>query len=293
VWLFADLAIQGIGAQTVGIDPGAPASVVQRRLSSTATSVVLVEDEEQYDKVIAARPSLPALRTIVVIDDRGVRPSDDPSVLTLAGLPPASDDGSLEWPRPSDDPAKAVATILEVGSGAQCSVRAVHQSDFAGLADALQSALGSMRASDNVLAHLPLSHVTERTVSMVGALRWGYTVNIATEPDLLVSELREVQPTVFVTTAEVWQYLANSLQSRLARASRFKRWLGHRCLSRGRLPGPLGPVLWYHPARRQMGLGRVRGAVCSGSAPDSEVLSLFAALGLPIVSIDTLTGPQP
>jgi long-subunit acyl-CoA synthetase (AMP-forming) len=143
-----------------------------------------------------------------------------------------------------------------------------------------------------VLAHLPLSHATERAVSMAGALRWGYTVNIATEPDLLVTEMREVQPTVFVTTAEVWNYLAGAVQARLAHSSRFKRWLGRRGLARGRLFGPLGSFLWFRPARRQLGLARLRCALCSGIAPDSEALALFAALGVPIVSTDSLTGAR-
>jgi len=285
-WFFADLAIQGLGAQTVGIDPGASVDTVQERLSSTACSVVLVEDEEQYDKVMAGRVALPGLRTIVVIDDRGIPDTDDPAVMRLAQLLARDDQRPFEWPRPVKDAATTVAAMVEVGSGPSSAVRVMHQGDLAALAEAARPTLETLGPNDNVLAHLPLAHVAERTVSLVGALRWGYIVNIATEPDLLLPELREVQPTVLVTTAAVWHFLGGAFQARLSGASRFKRWLGKRCLERGHLLGPIGTVLWYRPARRQMGLAHIRHSVCVGPAPDSEVAALFEALGLPIVTTD-------
>jgi hypothetical protein len=50
--------------------------------------------------------------------------------------------------------------------------------------------------------------------------------------------------------------------------------------------------MWYRPARRQLGLARMRVGICSNGAPESEVQELFAALGVPIVSTDTLRGLQ-
>ena len=85
-WVLADLAVQGIGAVTVGLYPTSPAAEVEYLLSHSGAVVVVSEDEEQLDKALAVRDRLPALRKIVLIDPRNVRALDDPMVITWDAL---------------------------------------------------------------------------------------------------------------------------------------------------------------------------------------------------------------
>src|SRR3546814_15856672 len=71
-WLLADLAIQGMGAVTVGIYPTSPAEEVEYLLSHSESVALITEDEEQFDKSMAVRDRLPSLRTIVVMAPRGI-----------------------------------------------------------------------------------------------------------------------------------------------------------------------------------------------------------------------------
>src|SRR3546814_10576334 len=71
-WLLADLAIQGMGAVTVGIYPTSPAEEVEYLLSHSESVALVTEDEEQFDKAMAVRDRLPSLRSIVVMDPRGI-----------------------------------------------------------------------------------------------------------------------------------------------------------------------------------------------------------------------------
>ena len=84
-WVLADLAIQGIGAVSVGVYPTSPAAEVEYLLGHSESVVLIAEDEEQLDKALAVRERLPALRKIVLIDPRNVRALDDPMVITLGG----------------------------------------------------------------------------------------------------------------------------------------------------------------------------------------------------------------
>ncbi len=59
-WLFADLAIQALGAITVGIYPTSPAAEVEYLLGHSEAKVLVAEDEEQVDKAMAVRKQLPA-----------------------------------------------------------------------------------------------------------------------------------------------------------------------------------------------------------------------------------------
>jgi acyl-CoA synthetase (AMP-forming)/AMP-acid ligase II len=80
-WVIADLAIQAIGAITVGVYPTSPAAEVEYLLGHSESVALIAEDEEQLDKALAVRERLPALRRIVVIDPRHVRAPDDAMVI--------------------------------------------------------------------------------------------------------------------------------------------------------------------------------------------------------------------
>src|SRR5918997_6649602 len=89
-WVIADLAIQGIGAVTVGVYPTSPAAEVEYLLAHSESVVLVAEDEEQLDKALSVRERLPALRMIVVIDPP-VRSDQDPMVMTWDQLEAAGE----------------------------------------------------------------------------------------------------------------------------------------------------------------------------------------------------------
>ncbi|MCV4784654.1 AMP-binding protein, partial [Escherichia coli] len=54
-WPLVDLAVQALGAMTVGIYPTSPASEVEYLLAHSRASVLVAEDEEQLDKALDVR----------------------------------------------------------------------------------------------------------------------------------------------------------------------------------------------------------------------------------------------
>ena len=85
-WVLADLAILSAGGVTNGIYPTDAPVQVQYLCADSDTSVLFVEDEEQLDKVLDVRETLPRLRRIVVIDMEGLHRFADPMVLSLEAL---------------------------------------------------------------------------------------------------------------------------------------------------------------------------------------------------------------
>src|SRR5688572_20116123 len=77
-WLIADLAVQGLGAVTVGVSVLSDGPELVGMLEQTGSKVILVEDEEQFDKVMESRDRL-SLDRVVVIDPRGIERLDDPA----------------------------------------------------------------------------------------------------------------------------------------------------------------------------------------------------------------------
>jgi long-chain acyl-CoA synthetase len=299
-WLLADVGIQGIGAVTVGIYPTSPAAEVEYLLEHSESVVLIAEDEEQLDKVLSVREKLPNLRHIVIVDTRGVSDLDDPMLLTFAELEQRGEARDLsEFAERTaalnaDDTAIIVYTSGTTGppKGAMLS----HTNLLAAGKVFTQSF--DARADDEVLSYLPLCHVAERLGSSIDALQVGYTVNFGEGGESFVSDLQEVQPTIFLGVPRVWEKMMAGVQIRLGDASFAKRAIARFWLKRGaalahqrmtgklglgnRVMSGLGWLMVYRSLRQKLGLGRVRIAI-SGAAPIApQVLEFFWALGVSV-----------
>ena len=283
-WLFADLGIQGIGAVTVGIYPTSPPSEVEYLLGHSGSVVLFAEDEEQLDKALAVRARLPELRTIVVIDPRGVKQLDDPMIVTFAELEALGERRQLgEYADrvAALDPSNMAMIVYTSGTTGPPKGAMLSHANLLGAGAALRHVFGT-RPDDEVLSYLPLCHVAERLGSAVNALAVGYVVNFGEGGESFPNDLYEVQPTVFLGVPRVWEKMMAAIQIRMADASPLKRLtyrvslgLGRR-LARRRMAGRLGlrgrvgaavaTVLIQRPLRDKLGLGRVRVAI-SGAAP--------------------------
>jgi long-chain acyl-CoA synthetase len=299
-WVFADLAIQALGAVSVGVYPTSPSSEVDYLLSHSEATVVIVEDEEQYDKTMEVRDRLPHLRRIVVVDPRGVNHDGDDLVMTLTELEALGAGATI------DDLEQAASTlgsddvaIIVYTSGTTGPPKGAMISHANLMASARSSAhLYEVAHDDEVLSYLPLCHIAERLISVVNAVGLGYVVNFGEGGEALLADLGEVQPTFFVGVPRVWEKMLAGIEIRMADASPFKRasyrfWKAQGVrLARKRMRGGLSVIdrIWYaigwamvyRSTRQKVGLMRIRNAV-SGAAPISPaVLEFFWSLGVPV-----------
>jgi long-chain acyl-CoA synthetase len=300
-WLFADLGLQGIGAVTVGIYPTSPANEVEYLLAHSESVVLFAEDEEQLDKALEVRHKLPNLRTIVVIDPRGVKQLDDPMIMTFAEL---EELGSRRDPdgwfaRAAERNADEIGVIVYTsGTTGPPKGAMLRQSNLLAVGQSLGDTFGEVSDRDEVLSYLPLCHIAERLFSIIDALTVGWVVNFGEGGESFVNDLREVQPTVFLGVPRVWEKMLAGVQIRLSDASRLKRanarfWLERgRRLAAKRMRGGLSPVDrvvaalgWLfldRSVRVKLGMSRVKVAL-SGAAPIApQVLEFFWSIGVPV-----------
>jgi long-chain acyl-CoA synthetase len=298
-WVVADLAVQGIGAMSVGVYPTSPATEVEYLLSHSESVVLIAEDEEQLDKAIAVRDRCPNLRKIVVIDPRGVRVLDDAMVMTFDELEAIGRPDVDQFPDEvaqvgPDDVAIIVYTSGTTGppKGAMLS----HANLLA--AGASTRASFGVGGRDEVLSYLPLCHIAERLISVINAVCSGYIVNFGEGRDTFLTDLRDVQPTFFLGVPRVWERMMAGVTIRIHDAGWLKRqaykvWSrqGGR-LARKQWHGKLGPfdrvvqfagwLLLYRSLRDKLGMRRIRQAL-SGAAPIApQVLEWLWSIGIPV-----------
>ena len=85
-WLYADLAAQAAGGTAVGVYPTNPPKQVEYVLDHSDSVLVVVRDQEQTDKVLEVKASLPKLKKIIVMDMKGLRHYRDPDTLSFSDL---------------------------------------------------------------------------------------------------------------------------------------------------------------------------------------------------------------
>lgn len=299
-WLFADIGAQGIGAAPVGIYPTSPATEVEYLMAHSEASVLIVEDEEQLDKILAVRQRLPLLRHIVVIDERTtMHHLDDPQILTFDQLEDMGRGIEARWLDEVNrlDPDGVALIVYTSGTTGPPKGAMLSHRNLVAAANTFNQAFESDRG-DEVLSYLPLCHIAERLSSAINALRVGYVVNFGRGGEFFAKDLRDVQPTIFLGVPRVWEKMAATVEIRMSDASRLKRSLYHLAVRRGRvhardlmdgrssfLSRAVSKLLWllvFRSLRDKLGLRRVRVAL-SGAAPIApQLLEFFWAIGVQV-----------
>lgn len=298
-WLIADLAIQSLGAVSVGVYPTSPAPEVEYLLNHSEARVLIAEDEEQVDKSVTVAQTLPHLERIVVLDTRGIDMSDEilMGLEALEALGEASSFDVVGSARAIVPESPAIIVYTSGTTGPPKGAMLSHRNLLAAAA-ASGEAFGVDERTE-VLSYLPLCHIAERLISAINAVAQGYVVNFGEGGDSFAEDLREVQPTFFLGVPRVWEKLMAGITIRMEDAGVVKRWnyavwmrvggsVARRRWSGGRLRGfdnvryALGWLLLYRPLRAKLGMSRVDG-VLSGAAPIApQVLEFFWTIGVPV-----------
>src|SRR5262247_1867900 len=110
-WLYAELAAQAAGAIPLGIFVDALPEHVRSILDHSEARFVVVEDQEQADKVLGVRGAVPCLERIVVDDMRGLEGDHDRMLIGLEEV--AAQGRQLD----AKEPGRYEALIERSGAG--------------------------------------------------------------------------------------------------------------------------------------------------------------------------------
>lgn len=302
-WLYCDLAALSLGAIGNGIYTTSSPQQVAYVLRDSDTRIIVVENDEQLDKVLEVRTACPRLERIVVIDTDGLRDFADPQVVGFAELLTR---GRARLNRLDDLRAEIDAAgendtaILVYTSGTTGPPKAASIGNSSIMAQIARAhVIMPLGPGDETLSFLPLCHIAERMGSVFNPLACGSTVNFAESPETAMADLREVAPTGVFAPPRVWERMYSAvtlaMNDALPIAQWAYRWAGRvgAADARARLtaePRPLAKrgAAWlaraivFKHVRQSLGLDRVRWAV-TGAAPIApELLHWFLALGVDI-----------
>jgi long-chain acyl-CoA synthetase len=298
-------------AVCIGLYPTNPSVEVEYLLFDSGARILVVEDQEQADKVLEIPADrLPALETIVYLEHRGVGVYDDPRLISWDELMQRGRDhraaaGDAVERRmaeaTSDDLAYLVYTSGTTGppKGSMLTVRNL---EFAGMVLRSDDGIVSPPPGphDLLVSYLPLCHIYEKLFSVVFSIWVGAQIHFGESIDTLVADMRDVSPTVVQGVPRIWERIHAAILVRLGSASRIKKanavvWLRaakrigatlaanhgkHTPLSRVLLW--LGDIFLFRSLKERVGLRRCRYAVTAAAPIAPEILQWFMGIGVPI-----------
>ena len=301
-WLYAELAAQAAGAIPVGIFVDSLPEHVRLILHHSEARFVLVEDQEQADKILAVRDALPSVERIIVDDMRGLEGHKDAALISLDDVErmgrdadtrePGRYEALLERGAPDD-----VAVLLYT-SGTTGTAKAAMISHRNLLATATNvTHVDPVRDTDEIVSFLPFAWIGEQNLSVAIALQAGATVNFPEEPATVREDLREIGPHVLIAPPRFWETMCSEYQVKIADAPAIKRaatrlalamgaraaarHVDGRALSAGtRLMKRLAQVLALRTMLDKFGLARARYAYTGGAPLGPEIFGFFRAIGL-------------
>ena len=296
------LAAQSLGAIPVPLYQDAVAAECVFPINNAEVRFVVVEDQEQVDKMLEIRPQCPQLAHILFDDPRGLRNYDEPG---LAGLKEIEAAGAVfcqehpdffqeevEKARPDD-----VAAMFFT-SGTTGNPKGVVHTHFTLLNRAEVGAkFDKLTEKEEVLAYLPPAWIGQNIFSYAQWLACGYVVNCPESASTVMIDLKEIGPTYYFAPPRVFEGLLTSVMIRMEDAGALKRKLFHTFMDVARRVGPqlmdgkpvgladrllyaLGDILIYGPLRNTLGFSRVRVAYTAGEAIGPDLFTFYRSIGI-------------
>ena len=293
-------AAQALGGIAVPMYQDAPAAEFVYVLNDAQIAYAVVEDQEQVDKMLEAKPQVPTLEHIYYDDPRGLRNYE--GVTSFERLleigrdfdraHPAFFDAEVAKGR-SDD-----VSIMLYTSGTTGKPKGVCQTHNAFIVSA-QGGCGfdKLGPHDSILSYLPMAWVGDHLFSYAQWLVAGFTINCPESGETVMIDLREIGPTYYFAPPRIFENLLTQVMIRMEDASALKRWLFRHFTEVARRCGPdildgkpvgawdrlqyaLGNVLVYGPLRNVLGMSRIRVAYTAGAAIGPDLFRFYRSIGV-------------
>jgi long-chain acyl-CoA synthetase len=292
-WVWGEVAAHSCRAMSLGIYRDALEEEVRYLIGYAEPKIIIAEDEEQVDKLLALGDAIPSVKHIVYTDPRGMRKYDDSRLMSLDELEGLGEQAIAREPglfarmvaATSGDEVAVLCTTS--GTTANPKLAMWRSAAFLGHASNYLRA-DPRRPGDEYVAVLPLSWVMEQMYSVA----WNYIarmiVNFPEDGATTMADLREIGPNFVLYSPRVWEVVAADIRARIMDAQRWKRAIynwgvsaGTQAIDKGTTSG-LADLFLFRALRDRLGFTNLHSAATGGAAMGPDTFKFFLAMGVPL-----------
>lgn len=305
-WLIAELAAQSMGAAVVGIYPTSIGEELEHILSLSHARVVVVEDQEQVDKLLRLRETSEtiAIERVIFYNPHGLEQYDDPWLIDFVEVERLGRERAEAHPdwfaqQVEQGSAEDIAVICTTsGTTSKPKLGELSHRNLLAMAEHL-TAIDPADHTFRYVSFLPFAWIGEQMLAVAIGLGRGLTISFPESSSTQRHDLREIGPDVMFSPPRIWESMLSEVQVRIDEAGWLKRkvfgWgydIGdkaaqarvHGKKSGGLLTG-LADAVSTRPVRDQLGLARVRRAYTGGAPLGPDVFRFFHAIGVNLKQI--------
>jgi len=301
-WYYAMFAAISCGGIPTGAYQDSLAEEIKYVINQSGSTIVIVEDQEQLDKILDIRADIPQVTKVIYWDPKGLRFYDDPLIISWEKV--------LELGREYEKGHPNLFEQLIEQSEPEDPVYLTYSSGTTGLPKGIlhcsRSAIASSRAwdlpdptdeSDEFFSAFPLAYGSEFIYMIPAFLRGGATVNFPEEPETIEQDIREIGPTKGGAVPRIMENYVSFVQVKIADSTWLKRTvynfllpIGYK-VARMKLNNRNINIGWKmlysifyfiiaRPIRDWLGYTGMKVLMIGGASMAAEVFDFFVALGL-------------
>lgn len=306
-WIYAELGAHAAGAVSVGIYQDSVPKEVQYVIEHSDSKFVVVEDQEQVDKILEIIDDLPEVKKVIYYDPKGLRSYKNEVLMSFTAVQELGREYEREHPG-------LFKANVEAGNGSDLAI-ICYTSGTTGVSKGAMltfdnlismgrslNAIDPLRETDEYVSFLPLAWIGEQMMTLSTGLLVGFTVNFPEEPETVQENIREIGPHVMFSPPRIWENMVSTVQVKIEDTTALKRFFYNRCLPIGQRMADYKfrkekPPLWMKlayvfanivmlmPLRDHLGLLRIRRAYTGGAALGPDTFKFFHAIGVNLKQI--------
>lgn len=306
-WIYAELAAQAAGAISLGLYQDSVATELQYLIDFADVRFVVVEDQEQVDKILEIWDDLPKVQKTIYYDPKGLRNYREPFLIHFPGVEQMGQAYEKDHPglfeenvaRGKWDDVAILCTTS--GTTGLPKLAMLTHGNLISMGHNLMS-IDPRTPDDEFVSFLPLAWIGEQMMALSCGLTIGFTINFPEEPETVQENVREIGPQVMFSPPRIWENMVSQVQVKIEDTTRLKRAIFNQAMKIGyryadtrfekrepslglRLKYRLADWLVFQMVKDQLGLRHIRHAYTGGAALGPDVARFYHAMGVNLKQI--------